>query len=43
LGIFAATLPVAFVALHVFVAVVQALVFTILPAVYLGQATAHEH
>jgi len=42
-GIFAATLPVAFVALHVFVAVVQALVFTILPTVYLGLATAEEH
>jgi F-type H+-transporting ATPase subunit a len=42
-GVFAATLPVAFVLLHVFVAVVQALVFTILPSVYLGLATAEEH
>lgn len=42
-GLFTATLPVIFVALHVFVAVVQALVFTILPTVYLGLATAHDH
>jgi F-type H+-transporting ATPase subunit a len=41
-GIFAATLPVAFILLHVFVAFVQALVFTILPAVYIGLATAQE-
>ncbi len=42
-GIFAATIPVLFIGLHVFVAVVQALVFTILPTVYLGIATAEEH
>jgi F-type H+-transporting ATPase subunit a len=42
-GIFAATIPVLFVGLHIFVAVVQALVFTILPTVYLGIATAEEH
>jgi F-type H+-transporting ATPase subunit a len=42
-GIFAATIPIAFILLHVFVAVVQALVFTILPTVYLGLATAEEH
>lgn len=42
-GIFAATLPIAFILLHIFVALVQALVFTILPSVYLGLATAHEH
>ena len=43
LGILPATLPVAFIALHMFVAVVQAYVFTVLPAVYLGLATADEH
>jgi len=43
LGILPATFPVAFVALHAFVAVVQAFVFTILPAVYIGMATSHEH
>jgi F-type H+-transporting ATPase subunit a len=43
LGIFPALVPVAFIALHIFVAVVQAYVFTVLPAVYLGLATAEEH
>jgi F0F1-type ATP synthase membrane subunit a len=35
--------PVAFIALHMFVAIVQAFVFTILPALYIGMATADEH
>lgn len=43
LGIFPATIPVAFLGLHIFVSVVQAYVFTVLPAVYLGLATADEH
>jgi len=43
LAIFPALIPVAFVALHLFVAVVQAFVFTILPAIYIGLATAEEH
>jgi F-type H+-transporting ATPase subunit a len=43
LGIFPAIIPVAFIGLHLFVAVVQAFVFTILPALYIGMATAHEH
>jgi F-type H+-transporting ATPase subunit a len=43
LGIFPALLPVAFIALHIFVSVVQAYVFTVLPAVYLGLSTADEH
>jgi F-type H+-transporting ATPase subunit a len=43
LGIFPATIPVLFIGLHAFVAVVQAFVFTILPAIYIGMATAHEH
>ena len=43
LGIFPATIPVAFLGLHVFVSVVQAYVFTVLPSVYLGLATAEEH
>ncbi len=42
-GIFTATVPVLFIGLHIFVAVVQALVFTILPTVYLGLAVAEEH
>jgi F-type H+-transporting ATPase subunit a len=43
LGIFPALIPLAFIALHIFVSVVQAYVFTVLPAVYLGLATADEH
>ena len=43
IGIFPALIPVAFIALHIFVAVVQAYVFTVLPSVYLGMATADEH
>lgn len=42
-GIFAAVLPVAFIGLHIFVAVVQGFVFTLLPSVYIGLATAEEH
>jgi len=43
LAVFPALLPVAFILLHAFVAVVQAFVFTILPAVYIGMATSHDH
>jgi F-type H+-transporting ATPase subunit a len=43
LGVFPALIPVAFIGLHIFVAVVQAYVFTVLPSVYLGMATADEH
>lgn len=43
LALFPATIPVAFLGLHIFVSVVQAYVFTVLPAVYLGLATSDEH
>jgi F-type H+-transporting ATPase subunit a len=43
LGVFPALIPIAFIGLHVFVSVVQAYVFTILPAAYIGIATAEEH
>jgi F-type H+-transporting ATPase subunit a len=43
LGILPATLPVLFIGLHIFVAIIQAYIFTILPSVYLGLATADEH
>ena len=43
LAIFPATIPVAFIGLHIFVSVIQAYVFTVLPSVYLGLATAEEH
>jgi len=42
-GIFPAIIPLAFIVLHVLVSVIQAYVFTILPAVYVGMATADEH
>jgi F-type H+-transporting ATPase subunit a len=42
-GIFPATIPVLFIGLHIFVAIVQAYIFTILPSVYLGLATSEEH
>ncbi|HEY0702587.1 MAG TPA: F0F1 ATP synthase subunit A [Candidatus Acidoferrales bacterium] len=42
-GILPAIIPIAFILLHLFVAVVQAFVFTILPALYIGMATADEH
>src|SRR6266704_432281 len=43
LAVFPATTPVLFIGLHVFVSVIQAYVFTVLPDVYLGLATAEEH
>ena len=43
LGIFPAVIPIAFIALHIFVSVVQAYVFTVLPSVYLSLATSDEH
>jgi F0F1-type ATP synthase membrane subunit a len=42
-GILPASIPILFLLLHVFVSVVQAYVFTILPAVYIGMSTADEH
>jgi F-type H+-transporting ATPase subunit a len=42
-AILPATIPVAFIGLHVFVAIIQAYIFTVLPSVYLGMATADEH
>lgn len=42
-GIFPALIPLAFIMLHLLVAFVQAFIFTALPSVYLGLATAEEH
>jgi F-type H+-transporting ATPase subunit a len=42
-AILPAVIPLAFVGLHIFVAVIQSFVFTILPSIYLGIATAEEH
>ncbi len=43
LGVLPALIPIAFLGLHIFVSVIQTYVFTILPAVYIGLATADEH
>ncbi len=43
LGVFPALIPLIFIALHIFVSVIQAYVFTVLPSIYLGMATAEEH
>jgi len=42
-GSISAVLPLAFIGLHIFVSIIQAYVFTILPSVYIGMATAEEH
>lgn len=42
-GVFPALVPLIFIALHVFVSVIQAYVFTVLPSVYIGMATADHH
>ena len=43
LGIFPALIPLAFIALHLLVSFIQTFIFTVLPSVYLGMATAEEH
>ncbi len=43
LGVLPILIPLAFIGLHIFVSVIQAYVFTVLPAIYLGMATADEH
>jgi F-type H+-transporting ATPase subunit a len=42
-GIFPLLIPIAFIGLHIFVSVVQAYIFTVLPAIYVGLAVADEH
>jgi F-type H+-transporting ATPase subunit a len=43
IGLLPATIPLAFIGLHIFVAIIQAYIFTVLPSVYIGMATADEH
>ena len=43
MGIFPALIPILFVGLHIFVSIIQAYVFTVLPSIYIGQAVAEEH
>ena len=42
-AIFPIGIPIAFIALHVFVSIIQAYIFTVLPSIYLGGAVAEEH
>ena len=42
-GIFPIFIPIAFIGLHIFVSIVQAYIFTVLPSVYIGTAIAEEH
>jgi len=42
-GVFPAFVPIVFVDLHIFVSVIQAYVFTVLPSIYIGTAIADEH
>jgi len=42
-GIFPVAVPVVFVGLHIFVSIIQAYIFTVLPAIYVGLAVAEDH
>jgi F-type H+-transporting ATPase subunit a len=42
-GLIPVLVPVIFMALHIFVSLLQAYIFMLLPAVYLGLAVAEEH
>ncbi len=42
-GIFPLFIPLLFIGLHIFVAFIQAYIFTVLPAIYIGLAVADEH
>jgi F-type H+-transporting ATPase subunit a len=43
LAVFPAFIPLLFIGLHIFVAIIQTYIFTVLPSVYLGIATGEEH
>ena len=43
LAIFPICIPIAFIGLHIFVSVIQAYIFTVLPSIYIGGAIAEEH
>jgi F-type H+-transporting ATPase subunit a len=43
LGLFPALVPMVFIALHIFVSIIQAYIFTVLPSIYVGLAIADEH
>jgi F-type H+-transporting ATPase subunit a len=43
LALFPAFIPIVFMGLHIFVSIIQAYIFTVLPSIYIGLATADEH
>lgn len=43
IGVFPLFIPIAFIGLHIFVSIIQAYIFTVLPAIYIGTAVAEEH
>jgi F-type H+-transporting ATPase subunit a len=43
IGVFPVFIPIAFIGLHIFVSIIQAYIFTVLPAIYVGTAVAEEH
>ena len=43
LAVFPALIPLLYIGLHIFVAIIQTYIFTVLPSVYLGIATGEEH
>lgn len=43
LGVFTVFIPPLFIGLHIFVSIIQTYVFTLLPSMYIGFATAEEH
>jgi len=42
-AIFPAMIPILFIGLHIFVSIIQAYIFTVLPSIYVGLAIADEH
>lgn len=43
LFLFTAVIPLVFIGLHIFVSIIQAYIFTVLPSIYIGLAVAEEH
>jgi F-type H+-transporting ATPase subunit a len=43
LAVFPVVIPIAFIGLHIFVSIIQAYIFTVLPSIYIGGAIAEEH
>jgi F-type H+-transporting ATPase subunit a len=42
-AVFPIAIPILFIGLHIFVSIIQAYIFTVLPAIYVGLAVADEH